>query len=107
MGLNYNLSKIAGWETLCLEGQNLNACTQALLWASLQVGMPQISAKNFREFFSRISEVERAFGPMRGNDVGPLYFTEAEVEAHIGLSVNVRPETRAAFNRRMKKALAA
>jgi hypothetical protein len=107
MGLNYNLSKISNWKTVCLEGQNLNACTQALLWASLQVGMPTITAKNFREFFSRISEVEQAFGAMRGNDVGPMFFTETEIEAHIGLSVNVRPETRAAFNRRMKKAMAA
>lgn len=107
MGLNYNLSKIENWETVCLDGQNLNACTQAILWASLQVGMPQITKKNFREFFSRISEVERAFGPMRGNAEGPMFFTESEIEAHVGLSVNVRPETRAAFNRRMKKALAA
>ena len=100
MALNYNLSKVENWQALCVEGETLKPCTQGLIWACMQVGLPGISVKNAGEFFVRLSEIEKTFGPLRGD----VFYTPEEIEAHIGLYVNVRPLTAAAFRRSMKTA---
>lgn len=75
MSLDWRLSKIKDWAQLCwepgpefpddAERKRLNPVTQTLIWASLPVGVNQITEKNFEKFFIRISAIENISGSFR------------------------------------------
>ena len=76
--------------------------THCLIFATMSVGMGSITEKNAKEFFTRLSMHETAFGAFRRDGEGkPTPFTFDEVKAHIGLRTNVSEEANAAFNKRL------
>lgn len=121
MSLNWNVSKVANSATLCFriaehddpsEGISkgdklLRPATQALIFATMATGLGDITAKNYREFFARLHFVEKLNGAYRRQQTAPgvhapVFFTLADVRAHIGLNTNVFPaETRTKWQARM------
>ncbi len=71
----------------------LHPTTQTLIFATVSVGIGEITRKNVGEFFRRLNMLETSDGAYRqvrkGNEIEPLLFTLEEVEDHIGLVVNV------------------
>lgn len=105
MSLNYDFTGIDGYETVCWitddEGNKVvNPITDALVWATLSIGIGEITAANVNEWHSRLWAMDAVYGPSLYNvdDDGnrtPRPITVAEIRAHVGLSTNVFPKVTA------------
>jgi hypothetical protein len=91
MSLDFNLSKIKNYKELCfnVDGE-IKSLTQALIFATMAVDIGVISDKTLDKFVTRLRAWEMFHGTVL-HDRGPI--TRDEVEAHIGLSTNVFPQT--------------
>ena len=113
MALHWSLSKIKDKETVCFYekdgARTMKGATEALIWATMIIGLPDITEKNAEEFYFRIRFYERAQGALRnmmsadGEGITPVFFSADEVRKHIGLCTNASRETRHAWIKRMSK----
>lgn len=111
MSLNWNLSKIKNSDELCWPADRkgseneMNPITNALIWATMSVGIGQITEKNYIEFFGRCELISRLSGaPLREFKDGKRHdvdFTLADIKAHIGLSTNVSREASGPWGKRI------
>ncbi|RLA60644.1 MAG: hypothetical protein DRQ89_12530 [Epsilonproteobacteria bacterium] len=72
----------------------MNPVTNALIWATLGIGLSSITEANYVEFHMRMA-MEDAFDGGRiheSSEDAPRSVTLAEVHQHIGLSTNVAKE---------------
>ena len=98
MALHWKLNKINDYYAVCYQDGKLTPHTECLLYATMAVGLPEITEKNSREFFKRLRLWEKVVGPFRFDKKGKdLYFSLEEVESHIGLSTNASKITKNAF----------
>ncbi len=111
MPLNWRLSKIHDYEKLCWEPDpdapndpernRLKPLTNSLIWATIPVGINQITEKNFEKFFLRLSAIEQVSGTflneIRDDKIVERPITLAEVKQHIGLWTNASSLTDAQF----------
>lgn len=129
MSLNFDLSKIPSWETVCYETltdtpeamaalvaecrffgpswawaddrksvRRMSVTTNTLVFATMSIGVGNITAANWQEVYTRLTMHERVFGALRIGPDGESGFTPEEVRAHIGLHTNVRDESKAWFH---------
>lgn len=110
MSLNWDVQKVADYQDLCfveasedrpMQGikkgdRALNPVTNALVWATMQIGIGEITEANYKEFFGRIEIVQKTFHPLLNRGEEPYFIKLATVKAHIGLSTNVFPKEPAA-----------
>ena len=90
MSLNYSLSKIKDWETVCKdENGDLRPETHDLIFATMVVDMGLISGKGWKKFVNRIKAHENLYGGALIVRRAPGKTLEETVESHIGLSTNV------------------
>jgi len=102
MALNWNISKCKDVEEI-KSGQEWGT-THALIWATMTVGLGEISENNLNEFLFRLKVIEKTFGPLLIKGPGEtLCFTPEMVRKRIGLSTNVSNETRSAWLKRQMK----
>jgi hypothetical protein len=102
MALNWNVGKVKDFKTVCYNADGkVNAVTETLIWASMIIGVSDITEKNAEEFFFRITMRERLHGALRrdwsGENPVDVFVTWDEVKAHIGLGTNATNMTRAKF----------
>jgi hypothetical protein len=77
----------------------LNPTTTTLVFATMHVGLSEITHENWQEFFERLHIVESLLTVFRTDaDKKPVPFTPEEVKAHIGLRVNVGDTTKREFH---------
>lgn len=95
MALNWNISKVENHEELT--GSPEWALTDALIWATLAVGIGSITAKNYKEFYGRLHLLELIHGTFRVRDGKPYYITIDDVKRRIGLETNVGTIPRSTF----------
>lgn len=80
----------------------LKPFTDSVIWATMHVGIPEITKENFEQFYGRMKFVEATNGTMyqkwdfEKEEWAPEY-TVDDVERHIGLSTNASKLTRTAF----------
>ena len=104
MALNWNIEKIQNYKKLCWNGDNLNPITDTLIWGCMNVGMSEITNKNWKDFYLRINFLENMKGTFLTNENGKYYITKKDVYNHIGLSTNVSYEPRSKWlNRYFKR----
>jgi hypothetical protein len=133
MALNWNIGRIPDYRTVCYDRRTfdtpeeaealartadwyidtddeagrtatrLSVTTNMLIWASLLVGLPEITEANAERWFKRLATVEAHNGAYRTRDGEPVYFALEEVKAHVGLTTNVSRQTEAAFNAKVKR----
>lgn len=109
MSLDFNLQGVKDYNTVCwdtlpernADGEYRKAMkpkTQALIFATMAVGMGRVDAKTYREFYARLS-LWAKFCP--GGTAG-IYesITLDDVRKHIGLSTNVASEPQAKWLKR-------
>jgi hypothetical protein len=75
--------------------------TETLIWATMSVGINDLTEKNWREFYERLHLKERVMGPSlrrhkHWNDE-KNFITPTEVFMHIGLSTNASSKTKKQF----------
>ena len=109
MSLDWRVNDIANYKELCWQATGeknkdgddtfrLNPVTDALVWATMTVGIPRITEKNWKEFFVRQGAVDHVCGPALSNrKTGKSMLTEEAIHAHIGLATNASTITAAKF----------
>ena len=58
--------------------------TNMLIWASMLVGLPEITEANAERWFKRLATVEAHNGAYRTREGEDVFFTLDEVKAHVG-----------------------
>jgi hypothetical protein len=93
MSLNFELGKIADWETVVAaahDPKKMSVVTSAVIWTTLAVDMGEITGANVEEFIWRNRMTQLIYGAELGFAGEPVvYLTEADIRAHIGLTTNV------------------
>lgn len=105
MSLNFKLDKIKDYQTVCWQDEKLSAVTDGLIWATMGVGLGEITEKNINEWLVRLTFSDKLFGTMLGlaGEKGERVerpFTRWELVQHIGLRTNVVNEPRAKWMKR-------
>lgn len=116
MSLNFDLSHIANYGEVCFhtlkedsswsggkKGERvIKPLTNALIWATMGVGIGEITEENALQFYSRVHLQEKLFGTNLNGSEGPYWITYEDVRSHIGLKTNVFPmETDAKWGARV------
>jgi len=103
MSLNADYRNITDHERVCyLPDGRLNPATEALVFATLFVGMDQITEKTWREFYTRLRIYESALGSFFADG---RHFEPEDIRSHIGLKTNVAIMTRARFRNRIDRTM--
>ena len=77
-----------------------------LVIATMAIDMGTITEKNWTEFYRRLNALEHLVGAQRrgkndGGEWEDIFFTPAEVKAHIGVRTNVAKTTDAQWRKRL------
>jgi hypothetical protein len=102
MSLNWSLGNIKDYEQLCWrkteEGKELKGLTEALIHATMAIGLNEITEKNIDEFFWRnVFCQETGLSFLRNPDGSKRGFSYAELRQHIGLMTNATRVARKSF----------
>jgi hypothetical protein len=66
--------------------------TETPIWATIPVGINQITHSNYEKFWVRLSAIEHAFGSylkeVQRDELVERFITLAEIKQHIGLGTN-------------------
>lgn len=103
MALNWNVEKCDNYKTLVNEDEW--AVTNALIWATMAVGIREITKANFQKFYDRVHEIETTRGSWLRMNGKPSYIKLADVKKRIGLYTNAGTFTDAQFRRNQARAL--
>lgn len=93
MSLNWNATKIKGWDEVDPNKR------ESLIFATMFVDMGEITEKNHEEFYERYVQFNMACG------YPDLYLSLDDVKGAIGLSTNVFTTTTAAWRKRLIRIL--
>jgi hypothetical protein len=81
--------------------------TEALIFATMSIGMDEITTENAGEFYSRIKVLEGVIGSFvvtqEGNDLRDYFFNTGDINRRIGLKTNGGRLTRTKFLNHMLK----
>ena len=110
MSLSWDITEIEENESLWtynMEGENiLSPLTEVLIHLTTNVGLNEITQKNYKTFYRRIKELEVAYG-MRGFLTEPENQTRMpflnEVQRHIGLKTNAEVLTNRKFSGHLRR----
>ena len=116
MALTCDYRKIKNFKSRCYKKiggkYHTHPITQALVFATVYIGMSEITLDNAREFWRRIDAWQRGFGPMcevpdnrTKSGWRKHMLTYQNIRDHIGLETNAATSTRAQFNRRFMELL--
>jgi hypothetical protein len=96
MSLNFDVSKIKDHEKVTtnpFDSNRWHPVTEALISCAMICGFSSITEKNVETVKDRIAQYQTAVGPLLAVQVGQMWITDADVEAHIGLSTNADSKT--------------
>jgi hypothetical protein len=116
MALSWNVNKIKNFESLIYYKKDggddfyVRPLAEALIWATMLIGMNRITEGNYEEFFERVATYEHLNGPwLRQTDrrfkngLKDRHITLADIEKHIGLETNASTVSRRQWNTRVAK----
>lgn len=83
--------------------RELGGVTRALGLVMWHIDIGRVAEDNVDEVFRRIQIAEKANGPYLFSGMEDQWFTRDDVVRHIGMSVNVRTLSPAAFNKKIKE----
>ena len=110
MSLAWDITDIADADSLWIynmDGENiLSPLTEVLIHLTTNVGLNEITQKNYKTFYRRVKELEVAYG-MRGFLTEPENQTRMpflnEVHRHIGLKTNAEVLTNRKFSGHLRR----
>lgn len=119
MALHFDLTGITDCDRVVFEEvtaesgeveRRLTARADALIWATMFVGIDRITKENAEEFYLRLAIRERVFGALRYriNQKGEredIRFTLDDIRQHVGLSTNADRLTDLQFDKKVMKQL--
>ena len=106
MSLTYDLSGVKDWETVCVtKGEGQKPKTYAMIMMSMRCGYGEFTEKNYVDIFERIQIYETMMGVFCQIGEVKMPITLADVKAHIGMRINVRPTTKTAFEKDLMQSM--
>lgn len=105
MALNWNISNCKDHKSLQTEDEW--PITNALIWATMSVGVRDITEKTIPEFYARLTVWEKIVGPMlwgKDEETGELVergIEVADLVKRIGLHTNANSMTRAEWRKNL------
>lgn len=104
MALNWNIERCKDYKKLIDEKEGV--ITDALIWLTMSIGMPEITKKNHEEFFLRTQIHQKINGAfLRKGNGAPFYMTIEDVQKRIGLYTNADKFSKAVFKSRIYNSL--
>ena len=101
MSLYWNGKDVPDFDRKAQENPAMLNC---LIWASLSIGMGEITEKNLKEWVYRLRRFAVEGKPLLLNkDKTPYEITEETIRPWIGLRTNVRTISNASFDKLMRK----
>jgi hypothetical protein len=100
MALTWNITEChqrACWDA----NDNMTSTCEAMIWATMIVGIDHITAKNIKEFAFRLETDRRLLGTFRTFNAMP--FTVDDMVPFIGLKTNATRKTRAQWSKTLIK----
>jgi hypothetical protein len=103
--LNWSVSSVENFSDVCFDSnEQIELRTEQLVFATMVVGMNQISEKNHLEFWYRLHLYESMFGSLiREADGEPCFFLLPDVKEHIGLFTNATIVPFGKWSKRVKE----
>jgi hypothetical protein len=95
MPLNWNITQCQNHEELL--DDSVWGKTDALIWTTMVIGIPEITEDNADEFFARVETVQRVTGNLCIWNGDPYYFDYQDIVRRIGLHTNASRLTKAGF----------
>lgn len=96
MSLSWDATEVADFENLT---DNELVTRDSLIWATIPVGINNLTQERVDDFFARVSFIEKTQGTYRHDSKGSLPFTREDVQRFVGLRTNASPKTEAAFRK--------
>jgi IS5 family transposase len=98
MSLSWNIEKIKDYETVCRDAEgHIKHRTEALIFATMSVGMGRITEDNAAEFYARLHVIEGATGSMcYGPDPVPALVEKIAGDTSLDLSDTIERALREA-----------
>ena len=104
MALNWNIERCKDYKKLIDEKEGV--ITDALIWLTMSIGMPEITKKNHEAFFLRTQIHQKINGAfLRKRNGAPFYMTIEDVQKRIGLYTNADKFSKAVFKSRIYNSL--
>lgn len=101
MSLRWNVGDVKDYETLH-EDDAQWVITEALIWATMPLGMNRITQKNWAEFYARLSMWQGLYGNnLVFLNMEPYRITADDVKRRIGLGTNASTLPRTTFMKNM------
>lgn len=98
MPLNWNIENCTNWKELGMRRQW--PTTDALIWATMAIGIGEITEQNYEEFYRRLHTIEETAGTFLNHEGKPSFITLAEVKRRIGLRTNAGLITKKTFDKK-------
>lgn len=92
MALTWSIEKVADWETLA-DDEWERLVTEALVFASMAVGIGRITKDNAADFYARLRMVELVEGSYLRREGERYLITVADVRRRVGMTTNVSTAT--------------
>ena len=102
MSLNWNITNVENWKKK-QKSKKKSANLNALIWATLIIGVGNITKKNYKKFYARLTAYEHLHGAFMYKGDKPYYITLEDVEEWIGLHTNAGDCSAAEFERRLMR----
>lgn len=100
MSLDWNISKVEDWKKKKRKQEN-RAILDALIWSTLVIGVGNISEKNYKKFYARLTAYEHMHGAFIFKGNKPRYITLEDVKMWIGLWTNAGNYSATDFEKRL------
>lgn len=108
MSLNFDVSQVRDYQRVTThptDDTRWNPITEHLVYATMTVGIREITAKNYKTFYTRLRIADMVFGPVLYVNGELRSVTIEDVKMHIGLRTNVFPDiSDAEFRKRIVRA---
>lgn len=102
MPLNWNISKVENWRVK-QKSKNNKAVLDILIYATLIIGLGEITQKNYKKFFARLTAYEHLNGAFLYRGKKPYFITLQDVMMWIGLKTNVSNCSATEFEKRITR----
>ncbi len=88
MALDWQFGKIKNFKKVCYIKGRMNLVSHSLIYATMAIGLNEITSKNWTKFYARLHLWELVHGSNLSRNAKRILITADEVKMHIGLSTN-------------------
>jgi len=105
MALDWYFGKVENFKQVCFQNKKMNPVSHSLIFATMVIGMNEITKKNWAKFYARLHLWELIHGAYLSKNGKPFLISADEVKRHIGLSTNASVFSDARFLRNFSRKL--